>query len=586
MNEYINILIVEDFPPDVELAEREINKTLQSCAFRLVETGDDYLAALEEFQPDIIISDYKLPRFDGLTALRLAQENAPLTPVIILTSAINEDTAVECMKRGATDYVIKEHIKRLGQAVVHALEERQLREERRRAGEALRASEERFRSLYENATVGIYRTTPEGRILMANPAAVRMLGYSSFDELAQHDLEKTGFEPFYRRIEFRQRLVREGVITGLESAWIKKDGSTIYVRESARAVHDGKGNILYYDGTFEDITEQKRAMEALTLLSHAVKSIGECISITDLENKLLFVNEAFLKTYGYTEQELTGKPINIIRSDPTVGEDVVLADTLKGGWQGELLNRKKNGTVFPIFLSTSVVSDEKGQPIALVGVATDITERKHTEEQLRASVKEKEVLLKETHHRVKNNLQVISSLLSLQSEAIKDQHDLTLFKESQDRIKSIALIHEQLYRSQSLSAIDFGEYVRILSTGMMRSYAREEITLNLDIAPVQFSLDFAIPCGLIINELLSNALKHAFPNGRQGNIRIQLKSDDDDKYVLTVMDNGIGLSEDIDLDNTPSLGLQLISTLTKQLQGKISMKRDNGTSISILFPKT
>ena len=387
MNECIHILIVEDFPPDVELAEREINKTLQSCAFRLVETGDDYLAALEEFQPDIIISDYKLPRFDGLTALRLAQENAPLTPVIILTSAINEDTAVECMKRGATDYVIKEHIKRLGQAVVNALEERQLREERRRAGEALRASEERFRSLYENATVGIYRTTPEGRILMANPAAVRMLGYNSFDELAQRDFEKTGFEPFYRRIEFRQRLVREGVITGLESAWIKKDGSTIYVRESARAVHDGKGNILYYDGTFEDITEQKRAMEALTLLSHAVKSIGECISITDLENKLLFVNEAFLKTYGYTEQEITGKPINIIRSDPTVGEDVVLADTLKGGWQGELLNRKKDGTVFPIFLSTSVVSDEKGQPIALVGVATDITERKWAERALQVSEK-------------------------------------------------------------------------------------------------------------------------------------------------------------------------------------------------------
>ncbi len=466
MSENIRILIAEDFPADVEFAEREIKKALKSCTFHQVETREDYEAALREFQPDLIISDYRMPRFDGLAALELAQEFLPDTPVIILTSAMNEDTAVECMKKGASDYVIKEHIKRLGQAVIHTLEEKQLLKERRRAEEALRESEERFRSLYENATIGIYRTTPDGRILMANPAAVRMLGFTSFEELARRNLDSLGFAPSYARGEFLKQLERDRIITGLESAWVRKDGSTIFVRESARVVCDGNNTVLYYDGTFEDITDRKQA-----------------------------------------------------------------------------------------------------------------------EEQLRTSLKEKEVLLKETHHRVKNNLQVISSLLSLQADAIKDPQDLTLFKESQSRIKSMALIHEQLYRSRSLSAIDFEEYVQMLSTELMRSYGRDGITLELDVASVQFGLDSAIPCGLIINELLSNALKHAFPAGRHGFVRIQLKSDAKGRFVLVVRDNGIGLPPNINLENTSSLGFQLVATLTEQLQGEAAIERDGGTAISISVPE-
>lgn len=467
MNEIIRVLIVEDLPTDVELAKREISKTVKSCSFHHVETREDYLAALEEFQPDLIIADYRMPRFDGLTALKLAQERVPLTPVIILTGAINEDTAVECMKKGASDYVIKEHIKRLGQAIIHALEEKQLHEERRRAEEALRGSEERFRSLYENATIGIYRTTSDGHILMANPAAIRMLGFNSFDEMAQRNLEKDGFETPSRRKEFRQQLESEGFVTGFEEAWRRNDGSVIYIRESASVVRDEQDQVLYYDGTFEDITERKLA-----------------------------------------------------------------------------------------------------------------------EEKLRASLEEKEILLKETHHRVKNNLQIISSLLNLQTEAIKDPTDRALLKESQNRIKSMALIHEQLYRSSSLAAIDFKDYVNMLAAETMRSYAKENVGLELDIAPVQFNLDSAIPCGLIIHELLSNALKHAFPDQREGLIRIQLKSDNENTLILIVNDNGIGLPMGIDLNNTSSLGFQLIVTLTNQLQGNITVERNGGTSIVVTFPKT
>jgi PAS domain S-box-containing protein len=376
MDDSIRILLVEDFPPDVELAKREIIKTIKSCKFHVVETQEEYLNALKEFKPDLIITDYNLPRFNGLAALKLAITHTPLTPVIVLTSAINEDTAVECMKSGAMDYVIKEHIKRLGQAIVHALDEKKSIYERHRAEEALRESEERFRSLYENSTIGIYRTTPDGQIVMANTAAVRMLGFNSFDDLAKRNIEISGFNTIEHRKEFRSRVEYDGSLSGFESVWLRKDGTPINVRESARAIRNEKGEVLYYDGTFEDITTQKRAIEALTLLSHTVKSIGECISITDLNNKILFVNDAFTKTYGYSEQELLGKSIDIIHGDDVVNNNTILTETLKGGWQGELLNKRKDGTIFPVYFSMSIVQDEHGHPIALVGIATDLTEQK------------------------------------------------------------------------------------------------------------------------------------------------------------------------------------------------------------------
>ncbi len=299
MDDTVRVLIVEDIPSDAKLAEREIRQVLPSSSFQRVDTRDGLLEALESFQPDLIVTDYRMPQFDGLTALRLALERAPLTPMIILTGAINEDTAVACMKAGAADYVIKEHLKRLGQAVLRALEDKQLRLERRRAEEALRESEERFRSLYENASVGLYRTTPDGRILMANPAAVRMLGYSSFSELAQRNLEQEGHAPEYPRSRFREQVESKGVVTGLENVWIKPDGSRITVRENARAVRDQAGAVLYYEGSFEDISEYKRAEEQVRLeaarAATLVRTAALLNATLDLEDALRAVCEETAK---------------------------------------------------------------------------------------------------------------------------------------------------------------------------------------------------------------------------------------------------------------------------------------------------
>lgn len=216
----------------------------------------------------------------------------------------------------------------------------------------------------------------------------------------------------------------------------------------------------------------------------------------------------------------------------------------------------------------------------------DASKRREQEEQIKASLKEKEVLLKEIHHRVKNNLQVISSLLNLQAGSIKDQQAMETLKESQSRVKSLALIHEKLYQSGDLAKIDFAGYVLSLTADLYHAYGvnPEAIALRIDVDDVSLDIDTAIPCGLIINELVSNSLKHAFPADREGDVRIGLHSDDDDRLKLSVGDNGIGFPKDLDFRNTESLGLQVVGTLTDQLGGTMELHRNGGTEFAMTFP--
>jgi len=213
---------------------------------------------------------------------------------------------------------------------------------------------------------------------------------------------------------------------------------------------------------------------------------------------------------------------------------------------------------------------------------TSKADLKRAEETIKASLREKEVLLKEIHHRVKNNLQIISSLLSLQSQYIKDKHVLEMFKDSQDRIRSMALIHEKLYGSRDLTRIDFAEYIKGLTKGLYRSYGVDpgRIGLNIKVENVSLRVDLAVPCGLIINELVSNALKYAFPPSwrGKGQIDISLSPTETNEIELVVQDNGIGMPEDLDIRQTESLGLRLVTILVEdQLDGRISLDTKKGT---------
>ena len=215
----------------------------------------------------------------------------------------------------------------------------------------------------------------------------------------------------------------------------------------------------------------------------------------------------------------------------------------------------------------------------------EITERMRIEVQIKTSLKEKEVLLKEIHHRVKNNLQVVSSLLNLQSQSVEDQAALDVLRESRNRIRSMALIHERLYRSENLGAIDFGVYIQDLVAHLVRSYRSHlgRIDLRIQAEGVFLGVNAAVPCGLITNELISNALKHAFPNDTRGEIRVELERGDNGQVSMVIGDDGVGFPDNVDFRNTESLGMQLVTTLINQLDGSIELHTEAGTEFRIIF---
>jgi PAS domain S-box-containing protein len=260
----------------------------------------------------------------------------------------------------------------------------------------------------------------------------------------------------------------------------------------------------------------------------------------------------------------------------------------------------RDGRVIWFHCEAKLLRDQAGHPWLLHGVAFDITERKLAEEQLRGlldaaklaerrlldSLAEKDVLLREIHHRVKNNLAVISSLFYLQSTYTDDQGTLKLLEESQDRVRSMALVHELLYGSENLAAVDFAKYVSDLCEQLIQTYAHPagRIRLTKELEPVRLNIDHAIPCGLILNEVVSNALKHAFPGARGGVIHVTLRREAGGECLLRVADDGAGIPAELDLATQGSLGLRLIRTLTRQLDGRIELLPAHpGTEVRLVF---
>jgi two-component sensor histidine kinase len=251
----------------------------------------------------------------------------------------------------------------------------------------------------------------------------------------------------------------------------------------------------------------------------------------------------------------------------------------------EIVIERPDGQRLIALAYANPMHDETGALLGAVNVLVDITERKQAEAQLQASLHEKEVLLKEIHHRVKNNLQVIASLLYLQSDQLKDPADLALFEDTQNRVKSMALVHESLYRTGDLARFNFAHYIESLTSHLFQAHVAESsgICLAMELDEVVLDVDTAIPCGLILNELLTNAFKYAFPDGRSGTIHITLRAADE-HVTLSVRDTGIGLPKDFELGSTESLGLQLVGMMTEQLGGMLTLTCEDGTVFTISIP--
>ncbi|MBF2026131.1 MAG: PAS domain S-box protein [Oscillatoriales cyanobacterium C42_A2020_001] len=351
-----------------------------------------------------------------------------------------------------------------------------------------------------------------------------------------------------------------------------------------------------------DITELKAVELALRRSEEKFRKVFEtspiAIGLTNLDTlKFTQVNPAYCQLLGYTEAEMLSLSFTDFSEVNTLQ---INFDYLKQLVAGEIssfqLDKRyirKDGNPIWVSFTVALLADPTEGVNYGVAMVENITKRKQAEASLRASLQEKEVLLKEVHHRVKNNLQIVSSLLRMQSRAVSDATTAMLFQDAQDRVQSMALMHEHLYQSSNLSQVNFEEYIRVLLNHLFRSYGvnSQQITNDIYVQATNLTLDLAIPCGLIINELVSNSLKHAFPGDRAGSITIRLLSPEQTNVsttslgTLIVQDNGIGIPLEVDWQTTSSLGLRIVRNLVEQMRGVLTVGCDRGTVFQIAFPR-
>ncbi|WAC06095.1 MAG: PAS domain S-box protein [Methanoregula sp.] len=484
--------------------------------------------------------------------------------------------------------------------------------ERKKVQEALRESEARYRNVVDAQTEFICRFRPDGSHVFANKAYCRYFGLNCEEIIGKkfsasiHPDDKERFRKLF------VSLTAANPVAEIEHRIILPDGSICWMYWIDRAIFDEKGHIMEYQSVGRDITERKRAEEALTesekRLQLTLDATNDGLWDWDIPSGNAIFSPRWYTMLGYENGEMPANystfkslvhPDDLVLTEAKIQEHIQKRDD---GYSIELRMRTKTGDWKWILTRGQVVSrDADGNALRMVGTHTDITDRKMMEEEIRSlnaaleqrieqrtaqltsSIEDKEVLLREVHHRVKNNLQIIISLLNLQSRYLTDEKTLAAIKESQNRVRAMALVHEKLYQSADISKINLDEYVRFLGNSLFQFYGMKGkgITFTTAIPEITLDINTAIPIGLITNELVSNSLKYAFPDRRKGEISITIHRKDRQLTIL-FKDNGVGLPEDFDWRTAKSLGLRLVISLVEQLQGTIELDRTTGMKFTIV----
>lgn len=574
---------------DEILEANEIKQKLEGLGYRvpyIVSTFEELVKKTSNTMPDLILMKIfvngDLKNIEAVSKIKKLD-----IPLIYLTEYSENPLIFE--KINTTNlygYIIKPYN---SNQIKYAIE---LALYRYKKEKKLKENENKYRKIFNNEFdmihINIIKNGIPGKFIDVNKVGIERLGYTYNEFLNMTPADITAHE--------NQSEVQKNAYNIFEKGYYEfeiiqqaKNGRKIPVEVKSTLI-ELKGEKVVLSIT-RDITESKKAEQALKESEKKYRDLAELLPQTvfetDLNGTITFVNRVGHQIFGYTPVELN-KGINMIQI--LVHEDRARAiknnQRILNGERlpfGEFTALKKDGNTFPIIVNTNPIIQED-KIMGLRGILVDITELKDAENKIKSSLKDKEVLLKEVHHRVKNNMQIISSLLNLQIGYLNDEDAINVLKESQDRVKSMAMIHERLYLSKDLAQINFTDYIQNLVSNLFHSYNIKEsqITPILKIEDVNLNIETAIPCGLIINELISNCLKYAFPNKMMGEIIITLKSIED-MFELNICDNGIGLPENININTIKTLGILLVKSLTEQLDGKISIKRRNGTQFKIIF---
>ncbi len=711
----MKILFAEDSPEDHELALFNLHRGGLQFESKCVDSEPEFLAALRELQPDIVVSDYVMPSFDGMRALTLTRQFDPLMPFIVLTGSMNEDTAVACIKAGANDYVIKQHIARLPFSIAEALNHHDALAEEARSRKLLDESEARYRSIFKDSSTPMLIIDPEtSAIIDSNLASTTLYGWtheqlitmSASDintmdpekmKLQLHraaEMDKDQFQFTHRcsdgsiipvEVNTRPIIVADKVylfaiihdisrrvaaekerdtlaarlshylsssptITyainlhgGMpQYEWIsenvteilgypiddvcakdwwfdniqaadrmqalnaftqltahasyshtyrfhRKDRSVIWLRDSMKLIAhvDGTTEII---GTLTDVSELRAAEAETRLKSSALEATNTAVVISDRNGDIKWVNSSFERLTGFCATEALGRnPASLIRSGKQSQEFYSrLWDTILSGhvWAGMLINKKKSGELYWEEMTITPLLDAEGRIEHFVAIKNDVTERVLAAERIESALREKEVLLKEIHHRVKNNMQVISSLLSLSAYESTDSAYKELVDEMNRRIETMAIVHDQFYESDDMSNIDFARYLQQLMSTLLDQYGPTGIRPQIDFKAdaISLSLELAIPADLIVSELVAYAFKYLFvEQNKEYDLSITLRSLEG-HLEIEVKNDSLGNAIQNHEQHARTLGLALIDILADQIHGRIESSILHGTSVRVSFP--
>jgi len=456
-------------------------------------------------------------------------------------------------------------------------------------------TEQKFQQLFENSMDAVFQTSLDGHVLAANPAACVIFG------MAEQELINAGREALVdtadpRLHELLCRRDLHGKATG-ELTMVRGDGTRFEAEISSRVYRARSGESLtsmLVRDVSQRIDAQARLRESQALLASVFESAMDSIISLDSNFRVVLFNAAAERMFGYQADQMRGKKIDALVPTRAKGihEENMRAFGQAGvssrpmGHLRQVTATRADGSEFPV--EASIAHTRAGGQSVFTVILRDVTQRNNAQQALHASLREKDALLKEVHHRVKNNLQVITSLLRLEAYRSVQPHTRSVLEDMQGRIRSMALLHESLYRSSTLAVIDLAEYLRQLARQAFGSQQTEVGVVRLRVAlqPVQVGMDQAMPCGLLVNELISNCLKHGFPAGHTGEIAIELQpADAPASWCLQVSDTGVGLPPDFESKRKDALGLQLAADLAAQLGGTLSItpNRVQGVLFSVIF---